>query len=115
MTYGQLPPAQRTAPQPGWSTVLQAAAPPPSGGLVHWSRQKSVQIIGAGLIGLIVGGILGGGTVAVTSGLMDRSTQNSRFDGQVPGMQNCSPDDPSCFQFPGRNNGNIPDPIAYRT
>ncbi|MFI6604607.1 hypothetical protein ACIBHX_51000 [Nonomuraea sp. NPDC050536] len=54
--------AGRTAPPP----------PPRGDGFRDFMRQKTAQIILAGLIGLVVGGLLGGGAVAVISGFVHR-------------------------------------------
>ncbi|NUW41577.1 hypothetical protein [Nonomuraea rhodomycinica] len=54
----------------GWSPSPPSPRPPrPDTSFRGFLRQKPTQIIGAGLIGLIVGGLLGGAAVAVVVGV----------------------------------------------
>ncbi|MEU4230356.1 hypothetical protein AB0F17_39210 [Nonomuraea sp. NPDC026600] len=70
--------------------------PPRSDSFRDFIRQKPAQIIGAGLIGLIIGGVLGGGAVAVISGIVHRHDgprvhwQSPAWE-RYPGYQDCRP------------------------
>ncbi|GAA3176076.1 hypothetical protein [Nonomuraea roseoviolacea] len=65
----QPPPSQDATAHasPGWSPP--PAAPRPDTSFRDFLRQKPTQIIGAALIGLIVGGLLGGTAVALVVGV----------------------------------------------
>ncbi|MEU7853680.1 hypothetical protein [Nonomuraea sp. NPDC049141] len=73
-----------------------AYAPPRSDSFRDFIRQKPAQIIGAGLIGLVIGGVLGGGAVAMISGIVHRHDaprvywQNPAWE-PYPGYQDCRP------------------------
>ncbi|MEU7739550.1 hypothetical protein [Nonomuraea sp. NPDC049158] len=91
-------------PGAGWAT---AAPPPPQRPLPPrydsfrgFIRLKPTQIIGAGLLGLIIGGILGGSAVAVISGMALRGDSarifwesRGRYPGHLshPDFQECRP------------------------
>ncbi|MEU8247599.1 hypothetical protein [Nonomuraea sp. NPDC048916] len=90
---------------PGWG-------PRPSSGFRDFVRQKPAQIIGAGLIGLIVGGILGGGAVAVISGITARQDRHVHW--QHPGWdRRGGPGFQECRPVPGGMNCRYGDPYPY--
>ncbi|WP_219462684.1 hypothetical protein [Nonomuraea rhizosphaerae] len=70
-------------------------APPPRGdSWREFFRQRPAQILGAGLIGLIIGGVLGGGSVALVAGLSHRGEDRfvyweHRGFPDYPGYNNC--------------------------
>ncbi|TMR95377.1 hypothetical protein [Nonomuraea basaltis] len=75
LRYGEIPPG----PAPEDYTTTAHTMPGPtdspqqgSGSFRDFIRQKPAQIIGAGLIGLFVGGLLGGTAVALVSDRGDR-------------------------------------------
>lgn len=70
---GSAPSGDQSADTQQSHTVPTAAPPPPRGdGFRDFMRQKTAQIILAGLVGLVVGGLLGGGAVAAISGFVHR-------------------------------------------
>ncbi|MCA2221317.1 hypothetical protein [Nonomuraea aurantiaca] len=81
-------------PGSGWATAAPPPPPPRSDSFRDFFRLKPTQIIGAGLIGLIIGGVLGGGAVAVISGMVHRG-DTARVYWQdwerYPGYQDCRP------------------------
>ncbi|MFD1540275.1 hypothetical protein [Nonomuraea guangzhouensis] len=74
-------------------------APPRSDSFRDFIRQKPAQIIGAGLIGLIIGGVLGGGAVAVISGIV-HGHDVPRVYWQSPAWERY-PGYPDCRPLPG--------------
>lgn len=87
----------RFAGPPGGGWATGAPPPPPrSDSFRDFIRQKPAQIIGAGLIGLIIGGVLGGGAVAAISGIVHRRDmphvywQSPAWE-PYPGYQDCRP------------------------
>jgi hypothetical protein len=90
-------PGRSYAGQPGGGWATAAPPPPPrSDSFRDIIRQKPAQIIGAGLIGLIIGGLLGGGAVAAIGGIVHRHDaprlyrQNPAWE-RYPGYQDCRP------------------------
>ena len=87
----------RFAGPPGGAWATGAPPPPPrSDSFRDFIRQKPAQIIGAGLIGLIIGGVLGGGAVAAIGGVVHRREaprvywQGPAWE-RYPGYQDCRP------------------------
>ncbi|MEQ4718670.1 hypothetical protein [Nonomuraea sp. B19D2] len=66
LRYGEPPPG------PGIPPTMLSASPSPPGSYRDFFRQKQAQILGAGLIGLVLGGLLGGGAVAAISNFTHR-------------------------------------------
>ncbi|MFG1702970.1 hypothetical protein ACFLIM_07235 [Nonomuraea sp. M3C6] len=69
LRYGEAPPG------PGYPVTahtMPLGSPPPSDSYRDFFRQKQAQIIGAGLIGLVAGALLGGTAVGVVSSLTHR-------------------------------------------
>jgi hypothetical protein len=83
-------------------------ASPRSDSFRDFIRQKPAQIIGAGLIGLVFGALLGGTTVAVVSNLGDRGEMHGMYQEDYPplgpgvreGYLNPRRVEPSCRQGP---------------
>lgn len=92
MSYGDLGPGPYSGP--GWSTP---PPPPPRPSLGDHLRRKQVQIAGAALAGLIVGGVLGGAAVAAWS----RPHQMTFWDRQ-PSWMDRPRGEPACFEADGR-------------
>jgi hypothetical protein len=65
---------------PGWA----GPRPPEAGSWRDFARQKPAQIIGAGLIGLILGCLIGGTAVLLIGGITSRASYG---DWQRPGME----------------------------
>lgn len=63
----QQPPAAHTSP--GWGPPPPPPPPRQDSSFRDFVRQKPAQIIGAGLIGLVIGGLLGGTAVALVAGV----------------------------------------------
>ncbi|MDP4504670.1 hypothetical protein [Nonomuraea turcica] len=85
LKYGEIPPgpqvsqddtaAARTMPgSTGWDSSRR-----PDASFRDYLRQKPTQIVGAGLIGLIVGALFGGTAVAVVSNLGDRHDRHGVY------------------------------------
>ncbi|MEV1169655.1 hypothetical protein [Nonomuraea sp. NPDC049784] len=66
LRYGEAPPG------PGFAPTMPLASPSRPESYRDFFRQKQAQVLGAGLIGLVLGGLLGGGAVAAVSGLTHR-------------------------------------------
>ncbi|MEV4107365.1 hypothetical protein [Nonomuraea sp. NPDC049695] len=66
LRYGDPPPG------PGIAPTIPVASSSHPGSYRDFFRQKQTQILGAGLIGLFVGGLLGGGAVAAIGNLTHR-------------------------------------------
>ncbi|MFI6738056.1 hypothetical protein ACIBI9_34465 [Nonomuraea sp. NPDC050451] len=87
LKYGEAPPG------PGFTMPLAPPRRPDS--YREFFRQKQAQVLGAGLIGLVIGALLGGTAVAVVSGFAHRD--------EVHGMYWQEPDRlPRRFQVPER-------------
>ncbi|MEV4353979.1 hypothetical protein ACWEPL_06300 [Nonomuraea sp. NPDC004186] len=87
LKYGEAPPG------PGFTMPLAPPRHPDS--YREFFRQKQAQVLGAGLIGLVIGALLGGTAVAVVSGFAHRD--------EVHGMYWQEPDRmPRRFQVPER-------------
>ncbi|GAA3580414.1 hypothetical protein GCM10022419_072340 [Nonomuraea rosea] len=66
---------------------LPAYGPPPrSDSFRDFVRQKPAQIIGAGLLGLVLGALLGGTTVAIVSNLGHRDDMRPAYWEDYPGF-----------------------------
>ncbi|MFC4114738.1 hypothetical protein [Nonomuraea zeae] len=100
LRYGQAagsepPGATRTAPGSHQDYLSNAhtmpglpayGAPPRSDSFRDFVRQKPAQIIGAGLLGLVLGALIGGTTVAVVSNLGDRDDVRPAYWEEYPGF-----------------------------
>ncbi|SDJ63193.1 hypothetical protein [Nonomuraea jiangxiensis] len=104
LSYGEAPdgPTPRSSGyRPGADTIPPGM--PGSGGWERESsfrdffRQKQAQIIGAGLIGLVVGGLLGGGAVLFVSSVVERNEMHAPYR---PGQDFFHPVEPSCRTTP---------------
>lgn len=84
--YGEAPPGPGYAPPP----TMPMAAPSRPGSYREFFRQKQAQVIGAGLVGLALGALLGGGAVAVVSDFGHRDdarVMHQGYPGWGPGLR----------------------------
>ncbi|MFI6709837.1 hypothetical protein ACIBF7_25605 [Nonomuraea sp. NPDC050478] len=88
--YGELGPGPYSGP--GWGPL---PAPPAKPTLRDFLRRKQTQVVGAGLAGLVVGGLIGGGAVALTGALWARPGPADSW--QRPGER-----PPVCLRIEGR-------------
>ncbi|MEU0571088.1 hypothetical protein ABZ297_37640 [Nonomuraea sp. NPDC005983] len=95
--------AGASGPQTG--AAWAGSRPPRSDAFRDFIRQKPAQIIGAGLIGLVIGGLLGGGAVALVGGIAHRSIGYAHWEGRGWGPHRGPvhryPDLPDCRAVPG--------------
>ncbi|MER6942661.1 hypothetical protein ABT294_01440 [Nonomuraea sp. NPDC000554] len=103
------PQAGAGASGPPAGAAWAGSRPPRSDAFRDFIRQKPAQIIGAGLIGLVIGGLLGGGAVALIGGIAHRSIGYAHWEG-LPGRDGWGPhrgpvhrypDFPDCRAVPG--------------
>lgn len=74
--------------------------PPPRDSFATYLRQKHTQIIGAGLIGLLIGGLLGGGAVAILFRVADHGDRHRVAHWERPDRYGWQPA-PDCWYTPG--------------
>ncbi|MEV4161730.1 hypothetical protein [Nonomuraea dietziae] len=128
-------PDPESAPPPASAPLPPRPAPPAhSDGFAAFVRQKYTQIIGAGLIGLLIGAILGGGAVAVLHRIADRHPAQwqspMRYGWQqpgecwyTPGGRTCAypypypvyPAHPPTVPLPGPSKTRVPTPVPTPT
>lgn len=88
---------------PGWGP-LPPLSPKPT--FLDFLRRKRTQVVGAGLAGLVVGGIIGGGAVALTGALAERPGPHTPWDRPYfqdrPGRMPPDERGPHCYQTEGR-------------
>lgn len=82
-----------------FASSFQEPRTPRDGSLRDFVRQKHAQVIGAGLIGLIVGGVLGGLAVGLVSGMVHRGGDRYPVMWEERGWKGGP--EPMCRQHPG--------------
>lgn len=121
LKYGEIPPGSpdypptaHTMPGRGGSDSSQQR----SGSFRDFVRQKPAQIIGAGLIGLFAGALLGGTAVAVVSNMDDRHDRHGVWihGGWEPMQPRMFPErlDRSCYPAGEGVECVVPPPPAFR-
>jgi hypothetical protein len=109
LKYGEIPPGPQMDPEDtttahtmpraaGWDTSQQQQ-PPRSDSFRGFVRQKPAQIIGAGLVGLLLGAVLGGTAVGVVANAADRHDRHGFHGEWGPRRGMMMPDrlDESCY------------------
>ncbi|MFD1936535.1 MULTISPECIES: hypothetical protein [Nonomuraea] len=86
--------------------------PPPRETFATFVRQRHAQIIGAGLIGLLIGGLLGGGAVAILFRVADHGDRHRVSHWEGPGRYGMQPP-ADCWYTPDGGTACAP-PYRYR-